>query len=76
MRNAAESVPANISEARGRSTPRDRSYRCEIARGEAEEAKTHVGSNYRSGRISKAEYFPIHNLLTTIVKMLDSLIAE
>ena len=75
MRDSVQAIPANISEAFGRSAGRDRDHRLEIARGETEETIQHLSSNFRSGRISAKEYWPIHNLLTVIVKMLNSMLA-
>ena len=75
MRDSAQAIAANISEAFGRSAGRDRDHRLEIARGETEETIQHLSSNFRSGRISAKEHWPIHNLLTVIVKMLNSMLA-
>ena len=72
MRDAVESIAANIAEAFGRDTGRDRARSLEIARGETEEAIQHLGANFRACRISGRDYWPIHNLLVVIVKMLDS----
>ena len=48
----------------------------EIARGEAEETIRHLGANLRTNRIPPADYWPLHNLLVVIVKMLNSLLAR
>ena len=45
-----------------------------IARGEAEETIRHLQANYRCGRVQASDYWPLHNLLVVIVKMLNSLI--
>ena len=74
MRNAVQSVGANISEGFGRGTGRDRDRSLEIARGEAEEAIRHLSANFRSKRIAPQEYWPVHDLLVVIVKMLNSLV--
>ena len=58
----------------GRREGADRKYRLEIARGEAEETISWLRSNYTSNRITSGQYWPIHNLLVTIVKMLTALI--
>ena len=72
MRDAVESIAANIAEAFGRGTGRDRAQSLKIARGETEEAIQHLGSNFRNSRIPAKDYWPIHNLLVVIVKMVDS----
>jgi four helix bundle protein len=64
----------NISEGFGRGTGRDRDRSLEIARGEAEEAIRHLSANFRSKRIAPQEYWPVHDLLVVIVKMLNSLV--
>jgi four helix bundle protein len=74
MRKSAQSIGATIAEAFGREDGPDRRHRLVISRGETEETIEHLGSNYRSGRLTSRQYWPIHNLLTVIVKMLNSLI--
>ena len=74
MRDAAQSIGANISEAFGRGTERDRARVLRIARGEAEETIRHLSANFRSRRINSKDYWPIHNLLVVLVKMLNSFI--
>ena len=75
MRDSAQSIAANIGEGFGRSSSaRDRARALEIARGEAEETIRHLGANFRSKRVTSKDYWPLHNLLTVIVKMLNSLL--
>jgi len=74
LRDSVQSIGANISEGFGRGNGRDRARPLEIARGEAEEAIQHLGANFRSNRIPAKDYWPIHNLLVVIVKMLNSLL--
>jgi four helix bundle protein len=74
LRDSVQSISANIAEAFGRGKGRDRAHPLEIARGEAEEAIQHLGANFRSNRIPPADYWPVHNLLVVIVKMLNSLL--
>ena len=62
----------NIAEAFGRGTGRDRARSLEIARGETEETIQHLKANFRVNRIAPQDYWPRHNLLVVIVKMLDS----
>jgi four helix bundle protein len=76
LRDAGGSLPGNIAEGFGRRKGPDRVYKLEVARAEAEEANRYLGTNFRTDRITPGDYWPIHNLLTTIVKMIDSLIAS
>jgi hypothetical protein len=54
---------------RGRCGARDRPL--QIARGEAEEAIRHLRANFRANRVGPKDYWPIHNLLAAVVKMLN-----
>jgi len=74
MRDSVQSISANISEGFGRGNGWGRVRSLEIARGETEEAIQHVSANFRTNRIAARDYWPIHNLLSVIVKMLNSLI--
>ena len=74
MRKSVQSIGANISEGFGRGKGRDRAHPLEIARGEAEETIQHLATNFRASRIAPGEYWPLHNLLVVIVKMLNSLL--
>lgn len=74
MRDSAQSIGANISEGFGRGTGRDRDRSLEIARGEAEETIRHLRANFRARRIPASEYWPLHNRLVVIVKMLTSML--
>ncbi|HEX6314284.1 MAG TPA: four helix bundle protein [Gemmatimonadaceae bacterium] len=69
---SAQAISANISEGFGRGSERDRARMLRIARGEAEETIRHLNKNFRSKRISAKDYWPIHNLLVVIVKMLNA----
>ena len=73
MRRSVQAISASISEAFGRRTGAERTYRLEVARSEAEETIEHLRANYRTGRIAAKGYWPLHNLLSVIVKMLNSL---
>ena len=72
MRDAVQAIGANISEGLGRATRRDRNRSFIIARGEAEETIRHLGANFRTERIGPKDYWPRHNRLVVIVKMLSS----
>jgi four helix bundle protein len=76
MRKSVQAIGANISEGFGRGTDKDRARVLWIARAEAEETIRHLSANYRSQRITSKEYWPIHNLLVVIVKMLNALLYE
>ena len=74
LRNSVQSVCATISEGFGRGKGRDRDRPLEIARGETEETIRHLGANFRSRRIDAKDYWPVHNLLVVIGKMLNALL--
>jgi four helix bundle protein len=74
LRNAVQSVAANIAEGFGRGSGRDRARPLAIARGESEEAIRHLGANFRANRIGPKDYWPLHNRLVVMVKMLNALI--
>jgi four helix bundle protein len=74
MRSSVQSIGANISEGFGRGKGRDRVRPLQIARGEAEETIRHLSANFRTNRIEPSVYWPLHNLLVVIVKMLNALI--
>ena len=73
IRASAQSIRANIAEGFGRGAGTDRARYLRIARAEAEETIRHLSANLRSKRITPHDYWPIHNLLVVIVKMLNSL---
>ena len=74
MRRSVQSMCANISEAFGRERGRARDHALEIARGETEETISHLRANSRTNRVDAKTYWPLHNLLVVIVKMLNSLL--
>ena len=74
MRDAAQSVAANIAEGFGRGTGRDRDRPLEIARGESEETIRHLNANYRANRISAHDYHALRNRYMVIGKMLNALL--
>src|SRR3982751_4653570 len=63
LRDAVQSIGANISEGFGRESGRARRHSLDIARGETEEAVRHLQANFRSARVSATDYWPIRNLL-------------
>ena len=74
--DSSQAIPANIAEGFGRRRGPDRAYKLDVARGEANETIRHLKSNFNVDRIERSDYWPLHNLLVTIVKMLDSLIGR
>lgn len=76
MRDSVQSISANISEGFGRGTKSDRARSLKIARGEAEETIQHLNANYRLHRITPNDYWPLHNLLVVIVKMINALLSR
>jgi four helix bundle protein len=76
LRDAVQSVSANIKEGFGRGTGRDRDRPLEIARGEAEEALGHLAANFRARRIAPGDYWPRRNILVVIVKMITALLTH
>jgi len=74
LRDAVQSIGANIREAFGRKPGRARDQSLDIARGETEEAIGHMQVNYRASRVRPKKYWEIRNLLVVIVKMLTSLL--
>jgi four helix bundle protein len=71
MRDSVQSISATISEGFGRGGGRDRARPLAIARGETEETIQHLRANFRTNRIAPRDYWPLHNLLVVIVKMLN-----
>jgi four helix bundle protein len=74
MRRAVQAISNNIGEGIGRGGAGDKARSMVVARGEAEETIRQLNANHRRRRITTKDYWRIHNLLTTIVKMLDSLL--
>ena len=76
MRSAAQSVPSNISEGFGRRTRAERDNKLRVARGEAEEMLSQLRGNLKVDRINKRDYWPIYNVLRSVIKMLDEFLNE
>lgn len=74
LRDSAQSISANISEAFGRGTIGERNRSLRVARGEAEETIRHLRPNFESKRITDAPFWRIRNRLIAIVKMITSLL--
>jgi four helix bundle protein len=75
LRNAAQSIPANIREGMGRKHGPERSQAYRHAHGSAEEADEHLRANFADERIAEGTYHRLHNRIALIVKMLDKNIA-
>ena len=73
LRDAVESIVANISEGFGRAEGPDRVHFLRIARGSAEETNERLRTLFAAGRIQAPDYWRIHHRLVAIARMLTSL---
>ena len=74
LRDAAQSIPANIREGMGRNPGPHRNQAYRHARGSAEETDEHLRANFADGRLPPAEFWRIHNRIGVVVKMLTSIV--
>jgi four helix bundle protein len=74
LRDAAQSIPANIREGMGRKPGPERNQAYRFARGSAEETDEHLRANLADGRVSPVVYQRIHNRIALSVKMLTTII--
>ena len=74
LRDAAQSVAANIREGMGRKPGPHRTQAYRDARGSAEEADEHLRANFADGRLAHDEFWRIHNRIAVVVKILSRLI--
>ena len=74
MRDAAQSVVANIADGFARGTLRDRNRSLTIARAEFEETIRHLQANFLANRTGAEEHRPLRNRYVVIVKMLNALV--
>ena len=74
LRDAAQSVPANIREGMGRRPGPHRNQAYRHARGSAEETDEHLRANFEDGRLPPAAFWQMHNRIAVIVKMLSTII--
>ena len=74
LRDAAQSIPANIREGMGRKPGPERNQAYRFARGSAEETDEHLRANLADGRVSPVVYRRIHNRIALIVKILTTII--
>ena len=74
LRDAAQSIPANIREGMGRKPGPHRNQAYRDARGSAEETDEHLRANFADGRLPAAKFWRIHNRIALVVKMLTTII--
>jgi four helix bundle protein len=74
LRDAAQSIAANIREGIGRDRGPDRNKSYRTARGSAEETDEHLRANFADRRIAAPAYWRLHNRLVLIVKMIGAVI--
>jgi four helix bundle protein len=75
IRDAAESIPANIQEGFGRDVGPDRNQFLRFARGSAEETNDRLRTRFAAEDIPAKVYWPIHHRLVAIVRMLTNLMS-
>jgi four helix bundle protein len=75
LRDAAQSISANIREGTGRGPGPDRNRFYRFARSSADETDEHLRANLVAGRLPTAVYWRLHHRLVLIGKMLDSMTA-
>lgn len=71
LRESAGSIAANIREAARREPGGDRNQLLRFARGSCEETDERLHANFRKSRLSEARFWPLHNRIAVIVKMLN-----
>jgi four helix bundle protein len=74
LREAAQSVAANIREGMGRKPGPHRTQAYRDARGSAEETDEHLRANFANGRLPPAEFWRIHNRIAVVVKILTRIV--
>jgi four helix bundle protein len=73
LRDAAQSIPANIREAMGRRRGREREHYLRIARSSAEETDEHLRANCAARRVPEVSYRRLHNRIAVIVRILNGM---
>src|ERR1043166_6775322 len=71
LRDASQSIAANIRERMGRRRGPEREQAYRHSRGSAEETDEHLRANYVDHRIPKAPYLRLHNRIAVVVRMLN-----
>jgi four helix bundle protein len=74
LRDAAQSIPANVREGMGRTPGSHRNQAYRHARGSAEETDEHLRANFADGRLPPSEFWRLHNRIAVVVKMLTSIV--
>jgi four helix bundle protein len=72
LRDASQSIAANIREGMGRRRGPEREQAYRHSRGSAEETDEHLRANYVAGRIPKTAYGRLHNRIAVVVSMLNA----
>jgi four helix bundle protein len=75
IREAAESITANIQEGFGRNAGPDRNQFLRFARGSAEETNERLRARFAAEDIPPSLYWPIHHRLVAIARMLTNLMS-
>jgi four helix bundle protein len=73
IREAAESITANIQEGFGRDAGPDRNQFLRFARASAEETNERLRARFAADDIPAKAYWPLHHRLVTVVRMLTKL---
>ena len=76
VREAAESITANIQEGFGREAGPDRNQFLRFARASAEETSERLRARFVAEDIPEKVYWPLHHRLVAIVRMLTNLMAD
>ena len=76
LRDAAESITANIQEGFGRNAGPDRNQFLRFARASAEETNDRLRSRFCARDIPAKVYWPLHHRLVAIVRMLTNLMSK
>ena len=75
LRRAAVSIPSNIAEGQGRTSPKEFIHFLSIAHGSLREAETQIMIAQRLGYIQPDQVTPMLNLASEIGKMINGLTA-
>ena len=76
VREAAESISANIQEGFGRDAGPDRNQFLRFARASAEETNDRLRARFAAEDIPANVYWPLHHRLVAIARMLTNLMSE
>ena len=74
LRDAAQSIPANIREGMGRKPGSHRNQAYRDARGSAEETDEHLRANFADGRLPPGKFWRIHNRIALVAKILTTIV--